>query len=88
MVHRVSSLTKTAVAVAALAALTSTPGPELTEQGGKQAQVAADALGGQDFDGVYASTMVRTQQTAQPMAEAVSEPVEVFPGLHEIEAGD
>jgi len=43
---------------------------------------------GQGFDGVYASTMVRTQQTAQPGAEAVNEPVEVLPGLQEIEAGD
>ncbi|RYF56008.1 MAG: histidine phosphatase family protein [Comamonadaceae bacterium] len=67
---------------------TSTPGPELTEQGRREAQVAADTFGGHDFDGVYASTMIRTQQTASYMAEAVGEPVEVLPGLQEIEAGD
>jgi broad specificity phosphatase PhoE len=66
---------------------TSTPGPELTPKGRTEAQAAATAQGDQDFDGVYASTMVRTQQTAAYMAGAVAEPVEVLAGLREIEAG-
>ncbi|RZL85008.1 MAG: histidine phosphatase family protein [Rhodococcus sp. (in: high G+C Gram-positive bacteria)] len=66
---------------------TSTPGPDITDKGRQEARAAADRFAGQDFDGVYASTMVRTQQTAEFMARAVDEPVEVLPGLREIEAG-
>ncbi|MGQ4599676.1 histidine phosphatase family protein [Nocardia sp. R6R-6] len=66
---------------------TSTPGPELTPKGRAEAQAAAEAQGHKDFDGVFASTMVRTQQTASYMAAAVAEPVEVLAGLREIEAG-
>jgi broad specificity phosphatase PhoE len=39
------------------------------------------------YDGIYASTMIRTQETATPMAQALGEPVNVLPGLREIEAG-
>ncbi|WP_411742673.1 histidine phosphatase family protein [Rhodococcus sp. IEGM 1366] len=67
---------------------TSVPGPELTEKGRNQAQVAADTFSKLDYDGVYASTMIRTQQTADPMAKAVDATVEVLPGLQEIEAGE
>ncbi len=66
---------------------TSVPGPNLTELGRKQAQAAADTLRSKDFDGVYASNMVRSQQTAAPLAADLDEPVEVLPGLREIEAG-
>ncbi|OUS92239.1 histidine phosphatase family protein [Rhodococcus sp. NCIMB 12038] len=66
---------------------TSVPGPGITDKGRQEAQAAADRFSGQDFDGVYASSMVRTQQTAEYMAHDVSEPVEVLPGLREIEAG-
>lgn len=66
---------------------TSTPGPPITDLGRRQAADSARALAGNDYDGVYASTMVRTQQTAAPMAAALAEPVVVLPGLREIEAG-
>ena len=66
---------------------TSVPGPGLTPLGEKQAQKAADALRGNDFDGIFASTMVRTQQTAAPLARDLGEQVEVLPGLREVEAG-
>ena len=39
------------------------------------------------YDGIYASTIVRTQETAAPLAQALGEPVTVLPGLREIEAG-
>jgi broad specificity phosphatase PhoE len=65
----------------------SVPGPGLTEEGRRQAQELAESLGDKDFDGVYASDMVRTQQTAAPLAEELGEQVEVLPGLREIEAG-
>lgn len=66
---------------------TSTPGPSITELGRTQAAESAAAMAGDDYDGVYASTMVRTQQTAAPMAAALAEPVVVLPGLREVEAG-
>lgn len=66
---------------------TSTPGPPITDLGRRQAADSAAALAPNDYDGVYASTMVRTQQTAAPMAAALDEQVVVLPGLREIEAG-
>jgi broad specificity phosphatase PhoE len=39
------------------------------------------------YDGIYASTMVRTQETAVPLSRALGEPVTVLPGLREVEAG-
>ena len=66
---------------------TSTPGPELTPQGWCQATLAAGPLGANHYDGIYASTMIRTQETAAATAQALGEPVDVLPGLREIEAG-
>ncbi|WP_054372242.1 histidine phosphatase family protein [Rhodococcus rhodochrous] len=66
---------------------TSTPGPEISDKGRREAQIAADAFASRDFDGIYASSMIRTQQTAEYLARAIDEPVEVLPGLREIEAG-
>jgi broad specificity phosphatase PhoE len=66
---------------------TSTPGPGLTELGRAQAAAAAARLSPNDHDGIFASTMVRTQQTAQPMSAALGEAVTVLPGLREVEAG-
>jgi broad specificity phosphatase PhoE len=66
---------------------TSTPGPGLTDLGWQQAhQVAAD-FADDGFDGIFASTMTRTQQTAQFLAEELGEHVDVLPGLREVEAG-
>ena len=66
---------------------TSVPGPELTDLGRQQAAAVAVELAANDYDGVYASSMVRTQQTAQPLAELLGTPVVVLPGLREISAG-
>jgi broad specificity phosphatase PhoE len=66
---------------------TSTPGPELTPKGWCQATIAATQLAANHYDGIYASSMIRTQETATPMAQALGEPVTVLPGLREIEAG-
>jgi broad specificity phosphatase PhoE len=66
---------------------TSTPGPELTPKGWCQAAVVAPQLAANHYDGIYASTMIRTQETAQATAQALAEPVDVLPGLREIEAG-
>jgi broad specificity phosphatase PhoE len=66
---------------------TSVPGPNLTELGQQQAEAVADALAGNTYDGVYASSMIRTQQTAQPLADLLGQPIVVLPGLREIDAG-
>ena len=47
----------------------------------------ASRLESNKYDGIYASDMVRTQQTAAPMAKALGEQVTVLPGLNEISAG-
>lgn len=66
---------------------TSTPGPDITELGEEQARAVVDTLGYNNYDAIYASTMVRTQETAQPMSDYLNLPVTVLPGLQEIEAG-
>ncbi|AQA01603.1 histidine phosphatase family protein [Mycobacterium sp. MS1601] len=66
---------------------TSVPGPGITADGERQAQQVAEELRSKDFDGIYASSMVRTQQTAAPLAEDLGEQVDVLPGLQEIPAG-
>jgi broad specificity phosphatase PhoE len=66
---------------------TSTPGPELTPKGWCQATQAAVQLSPNHYDGIYASTMIRAQQTAGPTAQALGESVNVLPGLREVEAG-
>lgn len=63
---------------------TAIPGPDLTPRG----QCQATQLSPNHYDGIYASSMVRTQQTAMPTAQALGEPVNVLPGLREIEAGE
>jgi broad specificity phosphatase PhoE len=68
-------------------AATTVPGPPLTAAGEEQATTLANTLKGEDYDGIYASQMVRTQQTAAPMAKALGEEVTVLPGLNEISAG-
>jgi broad specificity phosphatase PhoE len=66
---------------------TSTPGPELSPRGWCQATLVAPQLVPNHYDGVYASSMIRTQETATPTAQALDEPITVLPGLREIEAG-
>ena len=61
---------------------TAHPGPGLTALGERQANAVAEALRAREIDGVFASTLVRTQLTALPFA-----PATVIDGLHEIEAG-
>jgi broad specificity phosphatase PhoE len=66
---------------------TSTPGPVLTPLGQQQAQNVVGTLGDNNYDAIYASTMVRTQLTAAPMSQYLGLPIQVLPGLQEIEAG-
>jgi broad specificity phosphatase PhoE len=64
------------------------PGPPLTELGQRQAIELADTLSVQPVVGVYASTALRAQQTAQPVADRHGLAVDIVPGLHEIFMGD
>jgi broad specificity phosphatase PhoE len=67
---------------------TSVPGPSLTPKGEQQAKAIAAKLSRAKHDGIYASSMIRTQQTAQFLADELGLTVVVLPGLREIEAGD
>ncbi len=70
---------------------TQVPGPPLTLTGEDQATKIAGVLEGKDIDQIFASTMIRSQETADPLARAL----EQFPlnsdhllsGLNEINAG-
>ena len=67
---------------------TAVPGPGLTELGERQAAEIPEALQSTPVDAIYVSTLLRTQLTAQPLADDRGlEPV-VLPGTHEIGAGD
>ena len=66
---------------------TSVPGPSLTPTGEQQAAAVAGRLENNKYDGIYASDMVRTKQTAAPMSKALGKQVTVLPGLNEIGAG-
>ncbi len=66
---------------------TAHPGPGLTELGERQAAALARSLGNEPIDMLYASTLIRTQMTATPLATVRGLGIEVLEGIHEIEAG-
>ncbi|MFG3659397.1 histidine phosphatase family protein [Streptomyces sp. NPDC047706] len=67
---------------------TAAPGPGLTELGERQAAALPAALAGEDIEAVYASTLVRAQLTAAPLAAARGLDVIVRDGIRELSAGD
>ncbi|HEX3647337.1 MAG TPA: histidine phosphatase family protein [Pseudonocardiaceae bacterium] len=67
---------------------TGVPGGPLTEAGRRQAEELADSLAAEPVAGVYASTMLRAQQTAQPVADRHGLEVAVVSGIEEVFAGD
>jgi broad specificity phosphatase PhoE len=66
---------------------TAHPGAGLTELGLAQAAAIPRALRGERIDAVFASTLLRTQLTAEPLARHLGTQTQVRQGLHEIEAG-
>jgi probable phosphoglycerate mutase len=64
------------------------PGAPLDELGREQAERLAARLVGWPIRAVRASSAVRAQQTAAPLAATLGLPVAVVHGLHEIDAGD
>lgn len=67
---------------------TAVPGPGLTELGEQQAAALPERLADEKIDALYASTLVRTQLTAAPLARERGLDVLVRDGLREIVAGD
>lgn len=67
---------------------TAEPGADLTPLGRKQAAAIPVALEGEPVDLIVASNLVRTQQTAAPLAEARGLTPLIRPGVREIGAGD
>jgi broad specificity phosphatase PhoE len=68
-------------------ASTTVPGPPLTPAGLEQAEKLVIEFSAYRYDGVYASQMLRAQQSAAPIAKALGQQVTVLPGLNEISAG-
>ena len=66
---------------------TAYPGPGLTRLGKRQARAIPKALANEPVDAIFASTLIRTQLTAEPLAKRRELDVAVRDGLHEIEAG-
>ena len=67
---------------------TAPPGPGLTELGLNQAAAVPAALADEPIGAVYASTALRAQMTAAPLATGRGLEVIVRSGLREIAAGD
>lgn len=67
---------------------TAIPGADLDAVGREQAATLIERLAGQPVDAVYASDLVRTQQTIAPLAAERALEVVVLGGLREIQAGE
>jgi len=63
------------------------PGPGLTELGREQAAAVPAALAHEEIEAIFVSTMLRTQETAAPLADALGLRPTVVPGIQEIDAG-
>lgn len=67
---------------------TGVPGPHLTDLGRRQASSAAQALAAEDYRSIYVSELIRTHQTAEPLAQARELTTIRQRGLEEINAGE
>lgn len=67
---------------------TSAPGPGLTPLGQTQADGLVDVVGPDGPTALYVSSLLRTHQTARPLAGHLGLRPVVLDGLREIEAGD
>lgn len=64
------------------------PGPNLTELGWEQAETLGERLQDADIKAIYHSRMLRTQQTATPLARLFGLPMTELEGIHEVQLGD
>ena len=67
---------------------TAFPGADLDELGREQAESLVERLAAEPIEAIYVSNLVRTQQTAAPLAAARDLVPVILPGLREISAGD
>ncbi|GAA4427127.1 histidine phosphatase family protein [Georgenia halophila] len=67
---------------------TGEPGADLTELGRKQAAALPEVLGDEPVGLIVTSTLVRTQQTAAPLAAALGLEPWIRDGIREVTAGD
>jgi broad specificity phosphatase PhoE len=67
---------------------TAPPGTDLSERGRVQAEELVEALADVPLDAIYVSDLVRTQQTAAPLAAARGLVPLIRPGVREIQAGE
>ncbi|WP_369173749.1 histidine phosphatase family protein [Streptomyces sp. R28] len=67
---------------------TAVPGAGLTALGEQQAAALPAALADEDIEAIYASTLIRTQLTAAPLAAAHGLDVLVRDGIREVFAGE
>lgn len=67
---------------------TEKPGADLTDLGREQARKLTDVFDHEPIEAIYASTLVRTQQTAAPLAGLFGLETRIRDGLREISAGD
>ncbi|RAK52810.1 histidine phosphatase family protein [Phenylobacterium deserti] len=63
-------------------------GVGLGEAGRREAQVLAERLKGESLAAVYSSPLERTQQTAEPIAQAAALPLQTADDLIEIDFGE
>jgi broad specificity phosphatase PhoE len=64
------------------------PGPGLTALGRAQAEAVPDALAGEDIAAIHVSRLLRTHETAAPLAAARGLSPRLTEGIEEIRAGD
>jgi probable phosphoglycerate mutase len=62
--------------------------PALSEPGKAQARMVAAGLGGDEFSGLFVSSLRRTQETAAPLAEATGLEPQVIRELREVYLGE
>lgn len=67
---------------------TAPPGAPLDDVGLSQARALADTLADEPIEAVYASDLIRSQQTAEPLALRHGLDVIVRAGIREIQAGE
>lgn len=67
---------------------TAIPGADLDDVGRSQAERLVKTLADEEIEGLFASDLVRTQQTAAPLARERGLETEILGGLREIQAGD
>ena len=67
---------------------TAYPGAPLDETGHEQARAVAERLAEHPIDAIYVSDLIRTQQTAAPLAALRGLTPRIRAGLREIQAGD